>query len=89
MYCWVVEQSATRKLDSVKGAPAGKQPVFALHFRTLPDDTTAEVVPGLGILSYQYHHHGSVADTELQLVEFHPRQKVHDVPSHDVQGPKP
>jgi hypothetical protein len=94
MYCWVVEQTASKKMDSVKGAPAGEEPVFQLHFRTLPDDTTAEVVPGLGILSYQYHHHGSVADTELQLVEFHPgpeRSDVpgHDVPSHDVQGPKP
>jgi hypothetical protein len=81
-------------MDSVKGAPAGEEPVFQLHFRTLPDDTTAEVVPGLGILSYQYHHHGSVADTELQLVEFHPGPESsdvpsHDLPSHDVQGPKP
>ena len=94
MYCWVVEQTATRKLESVKGARAGEQPVFSLHFRTLPDDTIAEVVPGLGILSYQYHHHGSVADTELQLVEFHPAAESsdapgHDVPSHEVQGPKP
>jgi hypothetical protein len=94
MYCWVVEQTATRKLESVKGARAGEQAVFSLHFRTLPDDTIAEVVPGLGILSYQYHHHGSVADTELQLVEFHPAPESsdapgHDVPSHEVQGPKP
>ena len=48
------------------------QPVFQLQYLTLPDDTTMELVPGVGLVSYQYHHHGTVADTELQLVEFHP-----------------
>ena len=33
-----------------------------------------ELSPGIGILSYQYHHHGTVADTSLTLVEFHPAQ---------------
>lgn len=71
MYCWTVAESATKKLDSVKGAPGIDQSVFQLQYRTLPDDTTIELVPGLGLLSYQYHHHGTVADTELKLVEFH------------------
>jgi hypothetical protein len=72
MYCWVVAQSKTKKLDSIRGAPSEEQPVFQLEFRTLPDDTTMELVPGVGLVSYQYHHHGTVADTELQLAEFHP-----------------
>jgi hypothetical protein len=72
MYCWIVEESTTKKLSPVKGAPAGDQTTFQLKYRTLPDDTTMEVVPGVGLLSYEYHHHGTLADTELQLVEFHP-----------------
>jgi hypothetical protein len=84
MYCWVVEQVATKKLGAAKGAPAEEQPVFQLQYRTLPDDTTIELVPGVGVLSYQYHHHGTVADTELQLVEFHAAAE-----SSEVQGPKP
>jgi hypothetical protein len=84
LYCWVVVEAATAKLGSVKGAPAAEQLVFRLQYLTLPDDTVMEVVPGLGLLSYKYHHHGSVADTELQLVEFHPAPE-----STDVQGPKP
>ena len=83
MYCWVVAQSRKRKLDAVRGAPVDEQPVFQMEYRTLPDDTTMELVPGVGLLSYQYHHHGTVADTELQLVEFHPAPA-----SAEVQGPK-
>jgi hypothetical protein len=71
MYCWVVSQETTKPEIAVKGAPPGKIQVFALQYRSLPDDTTMELVPGLGLLSYEYHHHGTVADTELRLVEFH------------------
>jgi hypothetical protein len=41
-------------------------------------------VPGIGLVSYEYHHHGSVADTALQLVEFHPAPEA-----SQVQGSKP
>jgi hypothetical protein len=86
MYCWVVAQTAMKKLESVKGSPADEQPVFQLQYRTLPDDTTMELVPGIGLLSYQYHHHGTTAETELRLVEFHPAPESSDVQG---QGPKP
>jgi len=84
MYCWVVSETTRKTLESVTGAPADNQSVFQLRYRSLPDDTTMELVPGVGLLSYQYHHHGSVADTELQLVGFYPAPE-----SSDVQGPKP
>jgi hypothetical protein len=84
LYCWVVEESNTKKSITVKGAPTGDKTAFQLKYRTLPDDTTMELVPGLGLLSYEYHHHGTVADTELQLVEFHPAPE-----SPEGQSPKP
>jgi hypothetical protein len=37
----------------------------------LPDDTEFDFVSGIGITSYEYHHHGTIAETELHLVEFH------------------
>jgi hypothetical protein len=70
MYCWVVIGAGTEK--SIKGVSASDQPFFHLQYRTLPDDTAIDLVPGIGLLSYQYHHHGTVADTELKLIEFHP-----------------
>jgi hypothetical protein len=88
MYCWIVKEAAPKKLDSLKGNPANGQPVFQLQYRTLPDDTTMELLPGVGLVSYLYHHHGTVADTELQLVEFHPGPEASPVQG-SVQGSKP
>jgi hypothetical protein len=84
VYCWVVAGATMKKLDTVKGAPGEEVAVYRMEYRSLPDDTAMELVPGLGVLSYAYHHHGSVADTELRLVEFHPAPE-----SSDVEGPKP
>jgi hypothetical protein len=70
-YCWVVESQETRKLSDIKGVPVKSAEVSVLHFITNPDDTEIELSPGTGIISYQYHHHGTVADTSLTLVEFH------------------
>ena len=84
MYCWVVSQETTKPELSIKGAPRGKLKVFTLQYRSLPDDTTMELVPGMGLLSYQYHHHGTVADTELHLVEFH-----HAPNASETSGPQP
>jgi hypothetical protein len=72
LYCWVVSQSKKETLPSVVGVPSVERQVFQLQYRTLPDDTTMELVPGIGLVTYQYHHHGTTADTELQLTEFHP-----------------
>ena len=71
MYCWVVDSSRVMTLDNVKGAPSGPRVVFTLAYRTNPDDEEFEFAPGLGITRYEYHHHGTVADTELELVEMH------------------
>jgi len=71
-YCWVVASQETKKPGEIKALPSLSAEVFLLQYITNPDDTEMELSPGIGILSYQYHHHGTVADTSLTLVEFHP-----------------
>lgn len=71
-YCWVVLEQNTQKLSDIKGISSHTAEVFLLRYATNPDDTDMELSPGIGILSYEYHHHGTVADTSLKLVEFHP-----------------
>jgi hypothetical protein len=80
-YCWVVATQETKKLDEIKGLRSRSAEVFQLQYITNPDDTEMEISPGIGILSYQYHHHGTVAATSLTLVEFHSAQTS--------PGPKP
>jgi len=71
-YCWVVATQETKKLGDIQGVAAKSAEVFQLQYVTNPDDTEMEISPGIGILNYQYHHHGTVAETDLTLVEFHP-----------------
>ena len=73
-YCWVVATQRREILKAIKGVPPKPLEVFLLQYVTNPEDTQMELSPGIGIISYQYHHHGSIADTSLALVEFHPAQ---------------
>ena len=75
-YCWFVDQQSTKQLWEIQGVPAKRAEISVLRFVTNPDDTTVEVSPGIGVLSYEYHHHGSTADTNVRLVEFHAGQPV-------------
>ncbi len=70
-YCWVVTTQEAKSLTDIKGLSSRSAEVFLLQYITNPDDTEMEISPGIGILSYQYHHHGTVAETTLTLVEFH------------------
>jgi len=83
-YCWVVATQETRKLGEIKGLAPKSAEVSVLQFVTNPDDTKMELSPGIGILSYEYHHHGTVAATSLTLVEFHLAQ-----PPPPTPGAKP
>jgi hypothetical protein len=71
-YCWVVAATHPARLGSVKGIRRGAYRSFLVQYITNPDDTEFEFVPNVGFTSYRYHHHGSVADTELTLVEYRP-----------------
>jgi hypothetical protein len=70
-YCWVVQSSRPASLDSATGIPPGTRTEFVIQYRTNPDHVQFTFVPGIGLSTYEYHHHGTVADTELKLVEFH------------------
>ncbi|HYL68994.1 MAG TPA: hypothetical protein VEX69_07505 [Candidatus Limnocylindria bacterium] len=71
MYCSFVSSVDPVLLKDVKGIPPGTRKAYEIRYVTNPDDITFRLVPGVGIISYDYHHHGTVADTELMLVEFH------------------
>ena len=70
-YCWRVDSVRDTSLDSVKGITPERRTAYTIRFVTNPDDTQIDFVPGVGITAYEYHHHGTEADTALKLVEFH------------------
>jgi hypothetical protein len=71
-YCWFVAETRVGPLPAIKGIRPGKHTEFLLQYQTNPDDTSFTFVPGVGITQYGYHHHGTIADTELKLIEFRP-----------------
>jgi hypothetical protein len=62
MYCWVVEEASRSPRSGIER--------YRLSQRTLPDHEAIDFVPGVGVVAYEYAHHGTVASTSLKLVEF-------------------
>ena len=75
-YCWVAGPPHPADLHGVKGVAPGARTAYELRYATNPDDTEMEFVEGIGITAYEYHHHGTVAETDVHLVEFHPAESA-------------
>ena len=76
-YCWLVESQKARKLQNIKGVKK-MQPVteYELAYRTSPEHTIIDIVPGVGITRFIYVHHGSVAETDVKLIEYFPGKEI-------------
>lgn len=59
MYGWSIESAA---------APRS---AYVLSYHTLPDEETLTLVPGIGITSFAYLHHGTIAEANIHLVAYH------------------
>ena len=70
-YCWRVGSAEAFAGEGITGLAAASHTVYEVSYRTRPDHTIMGVVPGVGIVSYQYGHHGTVSETELKLIEVH------------------
>jgi hypothetical protein len=73
MYCWNVGKVAQADLKNVRGIdtsePLDEYPIFQA---TGPDFSGFTFVPGVGITSYTYQHHGTISECDIRLIEFHP-----------------
>lgn len=62
MYCKYVE-----KIEDVT-VPAGTfKHCFKIVHKTLPDDEAEWYCPGVGIVKYEYHHHGTITNETYKL----------------------
>lgn len=71
MYCWAVDNIGRTTLTGISGVKPQTAMEYSLAFRTLPDHEIVTIVPGVGIVSWIYSHHGTVADADVKLVAFH------------------
>jgi hypothetical protein len=64
---WVVDKLDHKRLN-VPGVKAGTYNVYNLILRSNPDHQIVGVAPGVGIVSYIYSHHGTLAEADVHLV---------------------
>ena len=64
MYCWYVE-----RIEDVT-VPAGTfKDCFKIVYDTCPDTTTEWYCPGVGIVKYEYRHHGTITNITTELIK--------------------
>lgn len=74
-YRWVVKNEQIVHLENIEGiSPLEKLTQYTLMFQTLPDHTFIEFIPGIGITHFEYGHHGTISNVDMNLVEYHPGQ---------------
>ena len=56
-YGWLVAAASTHR------------PGYILTYTTLPDQERVTLVPGVGVTSFVYRHHGTVAEADVRLVD--------------------
>ena len=72
MYCWVVGDVSQANISNIKGVASSNTVFeFSIYNRTNPDHSIINFIPGVGISGYEYHHHGTVSDVEIRLIEYH------------------
>ena len=84
--CWSVEKVTATSLLKIPGLRTGaSETEYFLSFMTNPDSEMLTLVPGAGIISWNYEHHGTVAEASLKLIEFRApgssAQRVHRRPA--------
>jgi hypothetical protein len=67
---WWIESVAPVKLD-LAGMTRATRPSYVLSYATLPDEERITLVPGVGITSFAYLHHGTTAEADVHLVSYH------------------
>jgi hypothetical protein len=61
-YGWLVERASG--------------PGYVLTYRTLASEDSVTLVPGIGITSFLFRHHGTVAEAHLHLVAYRPGRRA-------------
>ena len=73
MYCWNVGEAKQISTENMIGLdPLGLFYEFPIYQGTMPDSSSFGFIPGVGIAGYAYHHHGTVSEVDVDLIEFHP-----------------
>ncbi|MCX6284181.1 MAG: hypothetical protein NTW31_08110 [Bacteroidetes bacterium] len=69
-YYWKVLEKSAYEPSSIRGLNIhGPFDRYTLNYKTIADDITMDVVPGIGIVRYRYNHNGTPGELDLKLIE--------------------
>jgi len=72
MFCWIVGDEIQVNVTDIKGVAFSDSILeYPIYYGTNPDHSIMHFIPGVGISGYEYHHHGTVSDVEVRLIEYH------------------
>ena len=71
MYAWRVVSHEWGRLEGIRGVSSWRvYEQFRLRYHTNPGTIELVFVPGIGLLSWRYHHNGTPADQWVNLIGF-------------------
>lgn len=69
-YCWYLE-SRRRQTFKATGIPHNLNTVWSARYQTLPEHEILGFSPGVGFVSFDFSHHGTLAEAHVKLIEAH------------------
>jgi hypothetical protein len=71
MLSWSVEDIRRGPLEGVEGVDSHTpRDIYQMAYRAVSDRSAFSFIPGIGITSYRYSHHGSLSEVDVHLVRF-------------------
>jgi hypothetical protein len=70
-YCWYVQDESTQTLRVPGTDPQPNAHTWTVLYRSNPDHQIFTIANGLGIIAYEFAHHGTVATANIVLTEIH------------------
>ena len=64
MYCWYVE-----RMEDITVQAGTFKDCFKIIYNTCPDTTIEWYYPGVGIVKYEYRHHGTITNETKELIK--------------------
>lgn len=68
-YCWFLEHKKTADIQAARVGPI--RDVWNAWYRSNPDHQILGFAPGVGFVSYDFSHHGTLSEAHIKLVEAH------------------
>lgn len=69
-YCWYL-QNRRKEMLNIGGVPPNVVEVWTTRYQTIPLHEALGFAPSVGFVTYDFSHHGTIAEAHVKLIEAH------------------